>query len=83
MEQLIQVCYDMGSPKAHKREVDALVECAGELGCDRLTIVTHREADTIVQGGHTVRVVPFLSWQRAEVSLARATAVGASHALGD
>lgn len=66
VEQLIQVCYDMGSPKVRKREVDALVECAGELGCDRLTIVTHREADTITQGGHTVRVVPFLSWQRAE-----------------
>ena len=28
VEQLIQVCYDLSSPKTRKRELDALVECA-------------------------------------------------------
>jgi len=31
IERLIQVCYDMSSPKTEKREVDSLIECAGEL----------------------------------------------------
>lgn len=33
IERLIQVCYDMSSPKTEKREVDSLIECAGELKC--------------------------------------------------
>ena len=36
--RLVQVCYDMSSPKTEKREVDSIVECAGELKCDNLVI---------------------------------------------
>lgn len=67
VEQLIQVCYDMSSPKVRKREVNALVECADELGCDNLTIVTYNEEDIIMQGKYTIRVTPFPSWQSALV----------------
>lgn len=64
VEQLLQVCYDLSTPKARKREVDALVEGARELGCDALTIITYGgEASTLVQGGYTVRVRPVLAWQ--------------------
>ena len=63
IEQLIQVCYDMSAPKTRKREVDALIESAEELGCDRLTIITYHETNVITRGKYTVRVIPVLSWQ--------------------
>ena len=63
IEQLIQVCYDMSAPKTRKREVDALIESAEELGCDRLTIITYHETNVITRGKYTVRVMPVLSWQ--------------------
>ena len=58
VNQLIQVCYDLSSPKTERREVDALVECAEELKCDNLVIVTYNEERTVEKNGHTVRLVP-------------------------
>lgn len=55
---LVQVCYDLGSPKTEKREVDALLECAGELNCDNLLIVTNAEQRTIEKNGYRIDVVP-------------------------
>jgi len=58
VEQLIQVCYDLSSPKTRKREVDALVECAEELACDNLIVVTNKEEKTITQGGYEIKIIP-------------------------
>ena len=58
IERLVQVCYDMGSPKTEKREVDAIVECAGELKCDNLTIVTYDNERTIEKDGYKINIVP-------------------------
>lgn len=58
IERLVQVCYDMSSPKTEKREVDSLVECAEELKCDHLTIVTHNEERTLEKKGYKIDVVP-------------------------
>lgn len=58
IERLVQVCYDMSSPKTEKREVDSIVECAGELKCSNLTIVTRDEERTIEKDGYTIAVVP-------------------------
>lgn len=55
---LIQVCYDMSKEKTEKREVDSLVECAQELNCDNLTIVTWKEERLIDKKGYTIKVVP-------------------------
>ena len=52
IESLVQVCYDMSSLKTEKREVDAIVECAGELKCDNLTIVTYDDERTIEKDGY-------------------------------
>lgn len=57
--QLVQVCYDLANPKTEKREVDALVECAEELSCDSLFIITWSEERTITRNGHLIQVVPF------------------------
>ena len=58
IERLVQVCFDLSSPKTEKREVDSIVECAGELKCSNLTIVTRDEERTIEKGGYTIAVVP-------------------------
>ncbi len=58
VDALIQVCYDLSSEKTLKREVDSLVECAGELKCSNLVIVTMDEERVIEKNGHKIMVVP-------------------------
>ncbi|QFQ13040.1 ATP-binding protein [Pseudoprevotella muciniphila] len=58
IERLVQVCYDMSSPKTQKRETDSLVECAEELNCRNLVIVTNAEKRTIEKDGYKIVVVP-------------------------
>ena len=58
IERLVQVCYDMSNPKTEKREVDSIVECAGELKCSNLVIVTDIDKRTIEKGGYKIDVVP-------------------------
>ena len=56
--RLVQVCYDMSSPKTEKREVDSIIECAGELMCSNLVVVTYNDKRTIEKDGYKVDVVP-------------------------
>ena len=58
IERLIQVCYDISNPKTKKREVDSIVECAGELKCSNLVIVTNNDKLTIEKDGYRIDVVP-------------------------
>lgn len=58
VNQLIQVCYDMSSLKTVKREIDSLIECADELQCKNLWIITLNEEKLIEQDGYTIQVVP-------------------------
>lgn len=62
VEQLIQVCYDLTSPKTLKREVDSLIECADELKCRNLVVVTRDEDRIIEQAGYTIRVVSIVNF---------------------
>lgn len=58
IERLVQVCFDMSSPKTERREIDSIVECAGELKCDNLTVVTYDDERTIEKDGYKISVVP-------------------------
>jgi predicted AAA+ superfamily ATPase len=58
IKSLIQVCYDMSSLKTAKREVNALVECAEELKCSNLIIVTNNDERTIEKDGCKIQVIP-------------------------
>lgn len=58
IKQLIQVSYTLTNTKTEKREVDALVEAAGELHCSDLLIVTADEERTIEKNGYTIKVIP-------------------------
>jgi hypothetical protein len=60
--QLIQVCYDLSNKKTEKREIDAVTECAEELNCSNLLIITWDQEMTIQKGGRSVSVVPFYKW---------------------
>ena len=62
VERLIQVCYDMSSAKTEKREVDSLLECAEELNCSNLVIVTNNEERIIEKDGFRIEVVPVAKW---------------------
>lgn len=59
VEQLIQVCYDLSSPKTVNREIDALIDCAEELHCDNLIIVTYNEHRIMEVRGFNIKVIPF------------------------
>lgn len=61
INQLIQVCYDMTSPKTEKREVSSLIECAGELKCNNLLIITNNEEREIHTDGYNIKVIPFIN----------------------
>lgn len=69
IEQLVQVCYDMSNAKTEKREVDSLIECAAELNCSNLAIVTNNDERVIEKDGFRIEVVPVAKWS---VSLAQA-----------
>ena len=58
IERLVQVCYDMGNPKTEKREVDSIIECAQELKCNNLVIITYNEKRTIEKDGYKIDVIP-------------------------
>ena len=58
VDSLIQVCYDISHERTLKREVDSIVECAGELNCQNLIIVTMNEERTIEHKGYRIRVMP-------------------------
>lgn len=58
IERLVQVCYDMSEQKTEKREVGSIIECAGELKCQNLVIVTNSDKRTIMKDGYKIEVVP-------------------------
>lgn len=62
IESLVQVCYDMSNPKTEKREVGSLVECAGELKCNNLVIVTNNDNRTIEKDGYKIDVVSIFNF---------------------
>ena len=65
IHQLIQVCHDMTSPKTEKREVTSLIECAEELKCNNLLIITNNDEREINKDGYNIKVVPFIKFASA------------------
>ena len=62
VQGLIQVCLDLDSEGARKREHGALIEAGEELDCRRLTILSRdTEAREPVKGGE-IKIVPLWKW---------------------
>ncbi len=70
VEKLIQVCYDLTSEKTRRREIDALIEVAGELKCQTLQIISYQHKETIVEKGFTIQVIPFMEWVNKPILVA-------------
>ncbi len=62
VEQLIQVCYDMTSEKTRNRELNALVECAEELHCNHLIVITDNEQEEIEWKNKRISIIPVFEY---------------------
>ncbi|MDG6988648.1 MAG: ATP-binding protein [Nitrososphaerota archaeon] len=60
--ELVQAAWSVADPATYDREVGALKEAAGELGAERLTVVTSKEEKVFREGGREVEVVPAWKW---------------------
>lgn len=59
---LVQVSYDISNAKTRERELKALEETAGELGCGNLLLIT-RDTDEVTEyKGRTVKIVSVREW---------------------
>jgi predicted AAA+ superfamily ATPase len=62
VEQLIQVCYDISSPKTLRREIDALVEASVELTCNNLLLITWDKEEVIKKKDLNIQLIPAFKW---------------------
>lgn len=60
--ELIQVAYEIDTPKAYNREVSALIEASNALRCDKLSIITFGRARTISIKGKEISIFPAIDW---------------------
>lgn len=64
--ELIQVAYTIEGDKTRKREVPPLFGAGRKLGCDKLTLITASESETIRDATQTVEVLPATNWLRGQ-----------------
>lgn len=62
VEELYQVCYDMSNEKTRKREIKSLLLGAQAFHCQNLTIITFSQAETVLQDGYTINIIPATRW---------------------
>ena len=60
--ELVQVAYNIDSPKTFKRETDALVQAAANLHCKKLTLVALTETHSETVQGHTINIRSAIDW---------------------
>lgn len=60
--ELIQVAYEIDTQKSFNRETSALVQAAGSLHCDNLTLIAFSPTRDIVLDGKTIHVVSAIDW---------------------
>ena len=64
VETLIQVCYDLTSPKVQKREISALYEAQDELHAEHLVIITQSQVPALEmpQGKYPISILSYADW---------------------
>lgn len=60
--ELIQVSYDISSPKTRRRELNGLIKAANKLHCNNLTLVTLDNQEDMEQDGFTIHIVSAANW---------------------
>lgn len=61
-QMLIQVAYDIDSPKTFKRETSSLVSASQALGCDNLLLIAFEESHDVELDGKTIHIKSALEW---------------------
>ena len=62
VEELIQVTWDIEDEDTRKREIDGIKEAAKGTNCNKLTIVTREQKETIEEDGFKIEVVGVEEW---------------------
>ena len=62
VEELIQVTWDIEDEDTRKRELDGIKEAAKGTNCNKLTIVTREQKETIEEDGFRIEVVGIEEW---------------------
>lgn len=62
VKELIQVCYDLSSPKTRRREIDGLLKGAARFRCNKLTLITFDQQETVECDGLTIQIIPATDW---------------------
>lgn len=60
--ELIQVAYDIDSPKTFKRETNSLVKASTALRCDNLTLIAMTPTRDMVVEGKSIHVCSAIDW---------------------
>lgn len=60
--ELIQVAYEIDSPKAYKREVSALILASDTLRCDNLSLITFTDTRDVEEEGKTIHIKSAIEW---------------------
>ena len=66
VEELIQVTWDIEDEDTRKREIDGIKEAAKGTNCNKLTIVTREQKETIEEDGFKIEVVGIEEWLTCE-----------------
>lgn len=62
--ELIQVSYNISSPKTRRREINGLLKAAKALHCTNLSLITFSSSEEITENGIKIRVVGASDWLR-------------------
>lgn len=60
--ELIQVAYGIDIQKSFNRETSALVQAAGPLHCDNLTLIAFSPTRDVQIDGKTVHIISAIDW---------------------
>ncbi len=65
--ELIQVAYEIDSPRAYDRETSSLVKASDALSCKRLTLIAFTQTRDVTVDGRTIHIVSALEWLLGEM----------------
>lgn len=60
--ELIQVAYEIDTPKAYDRETSSLIKASDALSCNNLTLIAFSPTRDVVINGKTIHIVSALDW---------------------
>lgn len=60
--ELIQVAYEIDSPKAYDRETSSLVKASDVLSCSHLTLIAFSQTRDVEIEGKTIHIISALEW---------------------